>query len=111
MRGIFTNKWFNIIVLSVICAVTFMGCTHPNNATVTNYTGSALQNNNQETEEVENQEAQAEPEEQELFIVESLDMTDETIALYSISSDQQLRYNYNMTTKFLNKYGSTDTWA
>lgn len=113
MRGIFTKKWSNSIVLSVICAGALLGCGYRNNATVTNYTGSALQNPNQDTGEVENQEAQteAEPEALELYIVENLDMTDETIALYSIDSDQQLRYKYNMTTKFLNKYGSTDTWA
>ncbi len=113
MRGIFTKKWFNLIVLSVICTGALLGCGHRNNATVTNYTGSALQNVNQDTEDVENQEAEAESETQEpeLYIVENLDMTDETIALYSIKSDQQLRYKYNMTTKFLNKYGTTDTWA
>ena len=115
MRGIFTKKWFNLTLLSVISAVTLVGCGHRNNATVTNYTGSALLNSSQSTEEVDNQEAQAEAEEvaleQELYIVESLDMTEETISLYSISTDQQLRYNYNMTTKFLNQYGSTDTWA
>ncbi len=113
MRGIFTKKWSNLIVLSVICAGALLGCGYRNNATVTNYTGSALQNSSQDTGEVENQEAQteAEPEALELYIVENLDMTDETIALYSIDSDQQLRYKYNMTTKFLNKYGSTDTWA
>ena len=110
MRGIFTKKWSNLIVLSVICAGSLLGCGYRNNATVTNYTGSALQNGN-ETEEVEDQQEQAEAENPELYIVESLDMTDETIALYSIESDQQLRYNYNMTTKFLNQYGSTDTWA
>ncbi|MDC7279060.1 hypothetical protein NXH64_06010 [Butyrivibrio fibrisolvens] len=100
-------------MLSVICAGALLGCGYRNNATVTNYTGSALQNSSQDTGEVENQEAQteAEPEALELYIVENLDMTDETIALYSIDSDQQLRYKYNMTTKFLNKYGSTDTWA
>lgn len=113
MRGIFTKKWFNLIALSVIFTGALLGCGYRNNATVTNYTGSALQNSNQETEEVDDQEtqAEAEPENLELYIVENLDMTDETIALYSIASDEQLRYKYNMTTKFLNKYGSTDTWA
>ena len=113
MRGIFTKKWSNLIALSVICTGALLGCGYRNNATVTNYTGSALQNSNQETEEVDDQETQveAEPENLELYIVENLDMTDETIALYSIASDEQLRYKYNMTTKFLNKYGSTDTWA
>lgn len=113
MRGIFTKKWSNLIALSVICAGALLGCGYRNNATVTNYTGSALQNSNQETEEVDDQEtqAEAEPENLELYIVENLDMTDETIALYSIASDEQIRYKYNMTTRFLNKYGSTDTWA
>ena len=102
MRGIFTKKWFNLILL-VVC-LAFCGCgKHQNNATVTNYTGTAIQNSGQETDEVDEQESQAEaePQELELYIVENLDMTDETIALYSLSTDQQLRYSYNMTTKFL----------
>ncbi|MBR5638106.1 MAG: hypothetical protein IKW81_14415, partial [Pseudobutyrivibrio sp.] len=114
MRGIFTEKWFNLILLSVISAGILCGCgSHPNNATVQNYTGSAIQNIGKEAEEVEEQDVQADADlkEQELYIVESLDMTDETIALYSISKDQQIRYNYNMTTKFLNKYGGNDTWT
>lgn len=113
MSGDFTKKWSNLILLSVICMAAFCGCSHANNATVTNYTGSAIQNAGKETGEVveTDNEAEAETEQVDLYIVENLDMVDETIALYSLSEDQQLRYSYNMTTKFLNKYGGNDTWA
>lgn len=47
----------------------------------------------------------------ELYIVEDLDMTEETISLYSVSTGKQLKYNYNMTTKFLDKYGKNSFWA
>ena len=90
-----------------------MGCgKFPNNATVTNRTGSAILPK-EETEVVEDEEVVAAPEvsNQELYIVESLDMTDETISLYSVSSGKQLRYNYNMTTKFIDKSGGSGTWA
>ncbi|QFJ54953.1 hypothetical protein [Pseudobutyrivibrio xylanivorans] len=93
------------------------GCSnHPNNATVQNYTGSAILNNQEQAEVVEadsQTESEEEPEYEnhDLYIVENLDMTEETIALYSVSEDKLLRYNYNMTTKFLDKYGGSSSWA
>ena len=91
----------------------FAGCGTPaNNATVTNRTGSAiLGKDDSEVETAEETVEDNTSENQDLYIVESLDMTDETISLYSLSTDKQLRYNYNMTTKFLDKYGGNGTWA
>ena len=91
----------------------FAGCGTPaNNATVTNRTGSAiLGKDDSEVETTEETVEENTSENQDLYIVESLDMTDETISLYSLSTDKQLRYNYNMTTKFLDKYGGNGTWA
>lgn len=114
MRGIFTKKWFNLIVVGALCISALAGCggKHPNNATVTGHTGSALLNKS-ETEVVEDTAAAAESttSNQDLYIVESLDMNEETISLYSVETDRQLRYNYNMTTKFIGRYGGTGTWA
>ena len=92
-----------------LSAALLEGCgSHPNNATVTNHTGSALK---KQEETVEEEESLAEESSQELYIVEDLNMMDETIALYSLSEGKQLRFNYNMTTKFMDKYGDNTLWA
>ena len=113
MRGIFTPKTKNLILIVMVLAFALMGCgKHPNNATVTNHTGSALK---QDKETVEEASALADDDleikESSLFIVENLDMNEETISLYSLDEDKQLRYNYNMTTRFLDKFGTSSVWA
>lgn len=113
MRGIFTPKTKNLILIVMILAFALMGCgKRPNNATVTNHTGSALK---QDKETVEEASALADDDleikESSLFIVENLDMNEETISLYSLDEDKQLRYNYNMTTRFLDKFGTSSVWA
>ncbi len=108
MKGIFTNKRANYIFLLTIVVTVLLGCgAVQNNAAVTNHTGSALKN----SEEIETEETVEEPANQELYIVEDLNMADETISLYSISEAKQYRYNYTMTTKFLDKYGKASMWA
>ena len=97
----------------MVLAFALMGCgKRPNNATVTNHTGSALK---QDKETVEEASALADEDleikESSLFIVENLDMNEETISLYSLDEDKQLRYNYNMTTRFLDKFGTSSVWA
>ncbi len=97
----------------MVVAFALMGCgKRPNNATVTNHTGSALK---QDKETVEEASALADDDleikESSLFIVENLDMNEETISLYSLDEDKQLRYNYNMTTRFLDKFGTSSVWA
>lgn len=116
MRGIIAKKWVNLIVVMTLLAGAFAGCgTRPNNATVTNRTGSAIlpKEESEEAEETASEEddSESESKDSDLYIVESLDMTEETISLYSLSTGKQLRYNYNMTTKFLDKYGGRGTWA
>ncbi|MCR4567451.1 MAG: hypothetical protein K5769_05340 [Pseudobutyrivibrio sp.] len=93
-----------------------VGCgQHANNATVTNHTGSALKKEVavQETATNTGDEGAEAVDEfaGELFILEELDMTEETLSLYQISTGKQLRYKYNMTTRFLDKYGKNSTWA
>ena len=110
------KKWLKLIVVATFVVMVSAACgTHPNNATVTNHTGSAIR------KDVDSQETEASEEPKdastvseldgELYIVEGLDMAEETIALYQISTAKQLRYKYNMTTKFLDKYGKNSTWA
>jgi len=109
MNGIFTKKTTKLI-LAVVCFAAFLSAcgSHPNDATVTNHTGSAISS---KEETVENVETVTVDEAKELYIVEGLDMTDETISLYSLSEKKQYRYNYNMTTRFLDKYGENSVWA
>ncbi len=115
MRGIFTKRWFKLIGVTTASAMLFFGCgTYANNATVTNYTGTAIKNSKTDTVEVDDEENAAESEvaaSEELYVIENFNMSDETMTLYSIDSGKQLRYSYNMTTKFLDKYGSNSTWA
>lgn len=113
MRGNFTKKWVNLIVVITMFTGAFAGCgTRPNNATVTNRTGSAILPKEETIEAtVEEEATETSSENNNLYILENLDMNEETISLYSISTDKQLRYNYNMTTKFLDKYGGNGTWA
>ena len=115
MNGFFTNKKINLILVLLATVVIASGCgSHPNNATVTNHTGSAIKGKSEEVTE-ETQETKAENSAAsvgaELYIVENLNMTDETISLYSLSEGKQFRYNYNMTTRFLDKYGKNSVWA
>lgn len=109
MKGFFTKKTTKLILLA-ICVMTLAGCgSHPNNATVTNHTGSAIKN---KTEEVEEEPVAAEePVNTDFYIVEELNMSDETIALYSVAEAKQYRYKYTMATRFLDKFGKNSVWA
>lgn len=109
MKGFFTKNTTKLILLA-ICVMTLAGCgSHPNNATVTNHTGSAIKN---KTEEVEEEPVAAEePVNTDFYIVEELNMSDETIALYSVAEAKQYRYKYTMATRFLDKFGKNSVWA
>jgi hypothetical protein len=109
MSGIFTKKIINLTLIAALAFTAFSGCGRQyDNSPVTSHTGSAIK---QTTEEVEQVETEAQDAAAELYIVEDLNMTDETISLYSVSTGKQLKYNYNMTTKFLDKYGKNSFWA
>ncbi len=41
-----------------------------------------------------------------ICIIEELNMLEETITVYNTVTDTTLRYNYNLTTRFLDKYGA-----
>jgi len=106
MKEILANKT-KLIVL-IMAASMLVACgKHPNNATVTSYTGSAIADKGETREEVADDVTAA----ASLYVVESLDMTDETISLYSLDEGKQYRYNYNMTTSFQDKYGDSAPWA
>lgn len=111
MKRVFAKKkWVNLIILFIMLLVVFSGCgKRGNTATVTVRTGSAVKDETESTTDVEVTENAAANE--DLYIVEDLDMESETISLYSISGARQLRYNYTMTTKFLDKFGDNASWA
>ncbi len=109
MNGIFTRKWFNLILIGASCLALY-GCGfHPNNATVTQHTGSALTKTDEELNEEED--VELEVIDKDLYIVEDLNMTEETISLYSVDEGKLYRYKYNMTTRFMDKYGKSSVWA
>lgn len=109
MSGIFTKKIINLTLIAALSVTAFSGCGRQyDNSPVTSHTGSAIKKTSEEVEQVE---TEAQDAAAELYIVEDLNMTDETISLYSVSTGKQLKYNYNMTTKFLDKYGKNSFWA
>ena len=111
MNGIFTGKTIKLALLSLICSMVISACgSYPNNATVTNHTGSAIKDKMEENLETEAVETET-PVNTDFYIVENLDMAEETISLYSLAEAKQYRYNYNMTTRFLDKFGENNVWA
>ncbi|MBP5265856.1 MAG: hypothetical protein J6Z06_03430 [Lachnospiraceae bacterium] len=46
-----------------------------------------------------------------LFMIESFDGDEEFVILKNITSTRQVRYSYNLDTKFLNKYGDAESWS
>ncbi len=111
MRGIFTHKSINLIfvIAMLIISLTSCGNTNDSSNAVTMRTGSALRTTEATVDDEESEsETETNP---ELYIVENLDMAGETISLYSVDSARQLRYSYNMTTKFMDKYGNNSSWA
>ena len=108
MKGIFTTKLSKLILMGLLVTVFTVGCGHKNsNNPVTTHTGSALKPDST----AEESELTVEEGNKPLYIVEDIDMTEETIALYSLEEAKQYRYGYNMTTRFLDKYGDNSTWA
>ncbi|MCR5415303.1 MAG: hypothetical protein K6E79_00735 [Pseudobutyrivibrio sp.] len=95
-------------MVTTLIAALFAGCGSASGSknAIKSRTGSALK-----TETAEEQTEETATKEQDLYIVEGINMAEESIAVYSINSSEQLRYNYNMTTKFLDKYGDSSSWA
>ena len=108
------KKGLELILVATlfVCA---SGCgQRPSNGIVSNYTGSAILGGQDVVEVASDASDESDKREEvssELYIVENVDMNEETIALYSLTQGKQLRYKYNMTTKFLDKYGGNSTWA
>ena len=108
MKGNITSKLSKLILLALAIAVFTVGCGKKSeNNPVTSHTGSALKTD----EKTEETELTVEEGKKPCYIVEDINMTEETIALYSVEEAKQYRYGYNMTTKFLDKYGDNSTWA
>ena len=101
----------NRIIAAAMLLVLLTGCgARSNNATVTTRTGTALKPQ-QEVEVTEEEVEENLTIKEDLYVVEELDMNAETISVYSVSSAKQMRFNYNMTTKFLDKYGDNTSWS
>ncbi len=46
-----------------------------------------------------------------LYMIESFDGEEEFVILKHIQSTRQVRYSYSLDTKFLNKYGDSESWS
>ena len=98
--------------MMVVVSVIFVACSDKqaasSGATFSSRTGSAAKITNEpvmnEHEANKIDEANAES---QLYIVEDFDSRNEAITVYEVGSGRQLRYNYNMTTRFMDKYGDS----
>ena len=102
-----------IILFVTVClavAVLIAGCgKKPNSATVSIRQGSAVKNATEDNKEALEDTNLTITE--VLYVVDEVNMADETISLYSIGEGKQLRYSYNMTTQFKDKYGENCSCA
>lgn len=46
-----------------------------------------------------------------IYIIEAMDMAEETLTLLSTSTGSIYRYPYSLTTKFLDQYGNSASWS
>ena len=101
------KKWLKVIMCLSLIGLILGGCgnTKGESATFSSRTGSALKEDTEEsTEDEETTETAG-----DLYIIEELDMAGETITFYCISNSKQYKFSYNMTTKFLDKYGNSSS--
>lgn len=89
---------FFLIFLCGLFMLSSTGCGNSEGEITTYRTGSALKDDTSEKEEKQ---------EESLYVVEQLNMAEETITLLSMESGRQLRYSYSLTTKFQDKYGES----
>lgn len=86
-----------VLIISLIIGATmvFSGCEK--NEPVFKRSSSASKDKDNDKEETTGS---------DICIIEELNMLEETITVYNTKSTRTLRYNYNLSTRFLNKYGS-----
>ncbi len=115
------KRYISLIVILTIFLTTFTACSGSRKDGEFVMGGHSLigETSKKETTEEESEEPE-EPEETEtektdnedgLYIVEAMDTSAETITLLSLASGTMLRYNYSLTTTFLDEFGNHTSWS
>lgn len=104
-----------ILMLGVLC-LCLMSCGQRKNTSTISVKGDIVKEGQETKDETDSVDSQEEGDvtldiQEPIYIIEELNMTEETISLYQIDTRKQLRYKYNMTTKFLDKYGNSSSVA
>ena len=99
-----------LLFLSFLFLALFSSCGETGGQTGVGGHGTIIQPKPEKTPEEAKEEK---PEEKKggLYIIEQLDMEEETITLLSLTSGTMLRYSYNLTTRFLDRFGNSASWA
>ncbi len=100
----------NFILLCMIFALCATSCGSENSSSAVSVrTGSAVKQTDDAEDEADTDAdtEQAESTEDVEYIIQSLDMTAETITAISVDGSSQVRYSYGLTTQFLDKYGNS----
>ena len=100
-------------IWTLLLAVTLMlplltACGETGGQTVVGGHATIIQ---KEPEKEEATESEPEKTKSGLYIVEQMDMENETITLLSLTSGTMLRYSYNLTTRFYDRYGKSASWT
>ncbi len=105
------KRCVRLILLSALGLSLLSGCGRQTgqSGAVKVRTGQAVQKAEETAEDSEK--ADVIIEDNDVYILEELNMAEETLALYNVSSKKQVKYRYNLTTRFLDKYGDSASWA
>ncbi len=115
MKKPFTLSLICIMIGLLAVALTACGSSSSSNGVFFNRTGSALSElyatDDEEgdgSEEADSDEAgETSTEGDTEYIIQSIDMVNETITAISIDGAKQVRYSYGLSTRFLDKYGDS----
>lgn len=111
MREHGMKKYVGLILLLVLGLTLLGGCGRQSgeSSAIKVRTGQALQKEESDIEDSDKSEVIIE--DNDVYILEELNMAEETLALYNVSSKKQVKYGYSLTTRFLDKYGDSASWA
>ena len=89
------RKKGRFLILFLMIGTLFVGCSNQKEQEIFTHRSPSQPKAEEEDEETESKE----------YIIQQMNMIDETITLYDIDSGRQVRYGYTLSTRFLDKYG------
>ena len=108
----FRSKPLSIMISICICLGSLVACGQSDGVNAVIPQGHSVATTTQEdTEEDATVETEATSDTGGLYMIESFDGEEEFVILKNITSTRQVRYSYNLDTKFLNKYGDAESWS